>query len=233
MNARPGRSTKPRPSEVPTDGSACVSSLRACRDDPERVSVRVSGVLLGRVGRRAARELGVEAGTPWTRELHDALGPELERSRALAGATRLMAARDRSSAELEQALRARGHERDAIDGALRVLRERAVLDDGAYAKRRARSIAASKPAGRRYIESKLRAKGLGRPEIEAALDEALEGVDLHDGALRLGERAAATMPRSLDHAAKVRRLSGRLARRGFEPDLVRRVVLEILGPAPR
>jgi len=191
--------------------------------------VRVGGVLLGRATREACREIGVEPGAAWTAAHLEHLGPELTRSRALAGATRLLAARDRSCAELARALSRRDHDREAIDWAIGVMRDQGLLDDAAYAKRRARSIAASKPSGRRYIESKLRAKGLGREEINDALDEALEGVDQRAAAERLARRAAATLPESLGRDARVRRLTGRLARRGFEPDLVRRVVEEVLN----
>lgn len=232
MSARPRHRGKRTADDVPADGSVRVSSLRPCRDDPSRVSVRVDGVLMGRLDRETCTDAGLESGVPWTHTLDERLGPLLARSRVLRGATRLLAARDRSSAELARALSRRGHTRDQIDWAIERLRERGVLDDASYAARRARSLAASKPMGRRYMESKLRQRGLGDAEIRPAVEEALEGVDMEESALRLARRAAASMPNSLEHASRIRRLSGRLARRGFEPDLVRRVVDEVLGETP-
>ncbi len=218
------RSPKPLPNEIPTDGSASITSLRPCSDQPDQLTVRVNGCLMGRISYTTKAKHRLATDDPWTEELSDALHTELTRSRAYLSAARILGNRAKSAFELKQSLRRKGNDPEAIDWAINRLLELGLLNDVAYAEMAARSIIRSKPAGRRFIEAKLSAKGIDRQIIAETLDEQLDGADPYADALKLAERYSRSLTRTLEPEVRRRRLAGRLARRGFDFDVVRKVI---------
>jgi len=218
------RTRKPLPSEIPTDGSAVITSLRPCSDQPDQLTVRVNRCLMGRISFTTKAKHSLAIDEPWTEELSEALHTELTRSRAYLSAARMLGARAKSAFELKQSLRRKGNDPEAIDWAITRLLELGLLNDTQYAEMAARSIIRSKPAGRRFIEAKLRTKGIDRQIITETLDEQLEGSDPYAAALKLAERYSRSLTRTLEPDVRRRRLAGRLARRGFEFDVVRKVI---------
>jgi len=218
------RTRKPLPSEIPTDGTAVITSLRACSDQPDQLTVRVNRCLMGRISftTKAKHQLAID--DSWTEELSQALHTELTRSRAYLSAARMLGARAKSAFELKQSLRRKGNDPEAIDWAINRLLELGLLNDAEYAAMAARSIIRAKPAGRRFIEAKLRTKGIDRQIITETLDEQLEDQNPYDDALKLAERFTRSQTRTLEPEVRKRRLAGRLARRGFEFDVVRKVI---------
>ena len=218
------RSKKPTPKDIPTDGSATITSLRPCSDQPDQFTVRVNKCLMGRISYTTKAKHRLAIDDSWTEELSEALHTELTRSRAYLSAARMLGARAKSAFELKQSLRRKGNDPDAIDWAINRLLELGLLNDTEYAAMAARSIIRAKPAGRRFIEAKLRLKGIDRQIITETLDEQLEGTDPYEEALKLGERFNRSITSTLEPEVRKRRLVGRLARRGFDHDVVRRVV---------
>ena len=220
------RSKKPTPKDIPTDGSASITSLRPCTDQPDQLSVRVNRVLMGRVSHTTKSKHQLALGDPWTQDLADALHTELTRSRAYRSAARTLAARAISASDLKLKLRRNGNDPAAIDYAINRLTDLGLIDDTQYAGMKARSIIRSKPAGRRFIEAKLRQKGIDQSIIAQTLDEELKDHDPFQDALTLARRSARSLA-SREPEVRQRRLIGRLARRGFDHDIVRRVVKQI------
>ena len=220
------RSKKPTPKDIPTDGSATITSLRPATDQPDQISVRVNRVLMGRISLSTKSKHTLSIGDPWTQTLAETLHTELTRSRAYRSATRTLAARAISASDLKRKLQRNGNDPDAIDYAINRLTELGLLDDTQYAGMKARSIIRSKPAGRRFIEAKLRQKGINQSIIQETLDEELKDQDPYQDALKLARQAARSLA-SRDPETRQRRLIGRLARRGFDHDIVRRVVEQI------
>lgn len=218
------RTRKPLPSEIPTDGSAVITSLRPCSDQPDQLTVRVNKCLMGRISftSKAKHKLAID--DAWTEELCESLHTELTRSRAYLAAARMLGARAKSAFELKQSLRRKGNDPEAIDWAINRLLELGLLDDVEFAAMAARSIIRSKPAGRRFIEAKLNAKGIDRQIISDTLDEQLQDATPYEDALGLAQRFARSQTRTLEPEVRNRRLAGRLARRGFDFDVVRKVI---------
>jgi len=218
------RTRKPTPSEIPTDGSAAITSLRPCSDQPDQLTVRVNKCLMGRINfsTKAKHRLAID--DAWTEELSQALHTELTRSRAYLSAARMLGARAKSAFELKQSLRRKGNDPEAIDWAVNRLLELGLLNDTEYAAMAARSIIRAKPAGRRFIEAKLRLKGIDRETITETLNEQLQDTNPYEDALKLGQRFDRSITSTLEPEVRKRRLVGRLARRGFDHDVVRKVV---------
>ena len=218
------RTRKPLPNEIPTDGSASITSLRPCTDQPDQLSVRVDRVLMGRISITTKSKHRLQIGDAWTEDLASLLHTELSRSRAYRSATRMLGARAKSAQDLKRALQRKGNDPEAIDYAIHRLTELGILNDREYAGMKARSIIRSKPAGRRFIEAKLREKGIESSIIRETLDEELEDSDPKAEALNLARRMHRSLASNPDPEVRKRRLIGRLSRRGFDHDAVRRAV---------
>ena len=218
------RTRKPTPLDIPTDGSASITSLRACTDQPDQLSVRVDRVLMGRISFATKARHTLAVGDAWTEELARSLHTELTRSRAYRSAVRIISARAKSAEELRRSLQQKGNDPDAIRYAIDRLIELGILNDREYAGMKARSIIRSKPAGRRFIEAKLRQKGIEGSIIRETLDEELEGIDPKADALALARKMHRSLASIDDPEVRKRRLIGRLARRGFDHDAVRSAV---------
>lgn len=113
---------------------------------------------------------------------------------------------------MRQKLSRRGHGPDEVDAAVRRLREHGYLDDGAFARALVERRAAGR--GEALIAAELAAKGIDRELSEEAL--------AHLGHVQQVEAARALARRSPGLDAG--RLAGRLARRGFAPEVIDEVV---------
>ncbi len=227
MRARYARSRYPEPEPIPLDGSATITSIRACADDPARVSLCVNRQRVGRVLLDTKLEHELEVGTPWTAPLAEALREELNRGNAYRAAVRILTKRAKSSGELRRKLREYRYESEAIEWSITRLTELGILNDEEYARTVVRSQLSRKPAGRRLLAGKLREKGIDQATTDLVLDEMLEDRDTIADARKLAQQAARSISDRYERAVRIRRISGRLARRGFDFDVIRKVVDEL------
>lgn len=227
MRARYARSRNPEPEPIPLDGSATITSIRACADDPARVSLCVNRQRVGRVLLDTKLEHELEVGTPWTAPLAEALREELDRGNAYRAAVRILTKRAKSSGELRRKLREYRYESEAIEWSITRLTELGILNDEEYARTVVRSQLSRKPAGRRLLAGKLREKGIDQATTDLVLDEMLEDRDTIADARKLAQQAARSISDRYERDIRVRRISGRLARRGFDFDVIRKVVDEL------
>lgn len=227
MSSRRYRSRKPEPEPIPLDGSATITSIRACPDDPVRVSLRVNRQRVGRILLETKASLELEVGTPWTEQLAEQLREELDRGNAYRAAVRILTKRAKSSGELRRKLREYKHEPEAIEWSIARLIDLGVLNDEEYARMVVRSQLSRKPAGRRLLTGKLREKGVDQSIVQRVLDEMLEERDTLADARKLAEQAARSISDRHETEVRRRRITGRLARRGFDFDVIRKVVDEL------
>ncbi len=173
-------------------------------------------------------DLLVSSGIAEGDEVDDARLAELrregERRYALERAYRLLAARDRSEAEMRQRLQQIGFDEETVEHTLGVLRRQKYLDDRAFAERFARSQLAVRPVGRRELQRRLREKGIH----EDLLAEVLSAVYPESEEEELARREAVRRLRRYRNETDRRRVRSRiasfLARRGFEWPVVQSVL---------
>jgi SOS response regulatory protein OraA/RecX len=163
----------------------------------ERKRGRVAVDLDGRPWRElpldAVVRAGLAVGRPLDRHTARELGREVRRARAVAAATRSLAASDRSRQALEQRLKRGGHSAAAREEALAALGRAGLLDDTRAAERRAEQLA-RRGYGDAAIRADLRKRMISAESaieavqaLEAELDRArrlLEGKDLTPALLR-------------------------------------------------
>jgi regulatory protein len=144
-----------------------------------------------------------------------AQAPEDE-ARLYRRALRLLAAHDRTAADLRRRLEQAG-EPDAVARVIARLEAQHYLDDRRYAQAWTEREALERGGGARLVRAGLRAHGVAEPLVEEAAARAAEAEA--DTALALCRKAAARL-RGLAPEVRVRRLAGLLARRGYRPAVV-------------
>ena len=141
----------------------------------------------------------------------------------------LLAARPRTRAELSKALLRKGIDAEVADAVLGRLDEVGLIDDAAFAEMWVHSRHTYQGLGRRALAAELRRKGVAGPlatQAVAAVDRDAE----EQRARQLVRKRLHTMG-SVDEVAKVRRLVGMLARKGYPEGLAFRVVRDELRDA--
>ena len=161
----------------------------------------------------------------------DDLGDPESTARAIC--LRLLTGQPRTRAELAAALVKRGVPDDAAETVLGRFTEVGLVDDRAFAAAWVDSRHAGRGLSRRALAAELRRRGVAGDVVGEAV--AMVDADAEERAARqlVDRRLAAT--RRLDTEARLRRLVGMLARRGYPPGLALRVVRDALaaeGSAP-
>lgn len=237
MNARPDRRSTPIRvwNDAASRDGVRLTGLRTVRDDPARLWILLDNRRAGLVERDSAAALGLPGAAaenaPWRVEWHEKLDPEVRAGLCRRSAERLLAARMRCRAGLVRALVQRGHDRATAEACAEHFASLGAVDDARYAEVLVRNELARKPAGRRLLEAKLRAHGVAREHADRAIDEALGDRDELADARRAAAAAARTLRPGTDRQAARRRLSARLARRGFGPGVIREALDEVLREA--
>ena len=173
----------------------------------ERKRNRVAVELDGRPWRvlptDAVVRAGLAVGHPLDRPTARELAREVRRARALAAATRTLAASDRSARALEQRLARGGHSAAAREGALASLARSGAIDDTRLAQGRALTLAR---------------RGYGDAAIRADLRRRLIAPEAAATAVAALEPEAARLQQLLENESVTPALVRRLAGRGFSRD---------------
>lgn len=140
---------------------------------------------------------------------------------------RLLTGQPRTRAELAAALAKRGIPDDAAETVLSRFTEVGLIDDKAFAEAWVGSRHAGRGLARRALASELRRRGVDTTTVGEAvglLDDETEERTARELVRRRLPAAA-----RVDQAARVRRLVGMLARKGYPPGLAARIVREELA----
>lgn len=135
----------------------------------------------------------------------------------------------KSRKQLEDALRRKACPEDSAVRVLDRFEELGLVDDTAYAQTFVRSKQAGRGLARRALAHELRAKGIDDEIAQDVLSE----VDPEQERARAHELVAKKLRtmHGLDRAKQTRRLSGMLARKGYDAEVSRVVVNEALDAA--
>ncbi|MEV4649238.1 regulatory protein RecX [Saccharopolyspora sp. NPDC049357] len=137
---------------------------------------------------------------------------------------RLLASRARSRLELRQALLRKDIDEDIADGVLQKFADAGLIDDASFAEEWVNQRQRSQGLGRKALGFELRRKGIDEHLVESALSNVDNDAEA-ERARELVQRKLRSTG-SLDYTAKVRRLVGMLARKGYSEGLAYRIVKE-------
>jgi regulatory protein len=141
-------------------------------------------------------------------------------------ALRLLERQRRTRSDLERRLRDKGYAGATAGEVLDRLASVGLVDDIEYARTFMAGRRARRSAGTRRIEQELRARGVSADDIEVArrrLDAEQGGMD-EVAAARKVIAQAERRSRGLEPRLRRQRLYALLARRGFDGDVIRRVL---------
>jgi regulatory protein len=139
---------------------------------------------------------------------------------------RMLTAAPRTQAQLAAALRRRGVPEEAATAVLARFTEVKLIDDAMFARAWVDSRHHGRGLAGRALSAELRQRGVGQDEIQAALSELDPEQELATARDLVARRLAGTA--GMPIPARMRRLTGVLARKGYAPGLAYRVVREAL-----
>jgi regulatory protein len=211
------------------DEPIVVSSLIEVPGRAGRARIALNGENVGDLTLDYITDNSIGAGRSLSRhEAQDVVGA-VARTVVLDKALDLLAVRARSARDLRLRLRRAGADDAAISWSIDRLTAQGFVDDGAYARQVARAKVVSGGVSRRKVVTVLRRRGIDAAVADAAIDDTLQEVDLdEEGAALAAARKRLRALASLDPAKRRQRLHAYLARRGYESDVVRRVLAEVL-----
>jgi regulatory protein len=139
---------------------------------------------------------------------------------------RLLTAAPKTRAQLEEALRRRGVPRAAANRVLDRLVELRLVDDSAFAASWVESRHAGRGLAPRALRSELRHLGVADDVVSSAVARIQPEDEMAAARSLVARRIGST--RGLPYVARVRRLAGLLARKGYPAGLAMHVVREAL-----
>jgi regulatory protein len=138
----------------------------------------------------------------------------------------MLTAAPRTRAQLAEALRRRGISEETAEAVLRRFGEVKLIDDAAFAAAWVESRHHGRGLSGRALASELRRRGVPVEDIKAAVGGLDPEREIATARGLVAQRLASTRGQPLD--ARVRRLTGLLARKGYAPGIAYRVVREAL-----
>jgi regulatory protein len=139
---------------------------------------------------------------------------------------RLLTAAPRTRAQLAEALRRRRVPQDAAETVLSRFAEVGLIDDATFAAVWVESRHFGRGLGRRALAAELGQRGVPREDIDAAVGQLSPEAELATALDLVERRLAGTAGQP--YPARVKRLVGMLARKGYSPGLAYGVVKEAL-----
>ncbi len=141
--------------------------------------------------------------------------------------------RPRTRREIQLKLAGRGFDETTIEAALSRLEEVGLVNDLVFIETYVRERIANRPMGVRRMAQELYTKGIPRKQTLPVLERVLGEEKVEERALaeRAADKKVASLRGHTDRRAARRRLSGYLARRGFDREVIREVV-EARLPGP-
>jgi regulatory protein len=144
---------------------------------------------------------------------------------------RMLTSAPRTRAQLAAALNRRGVPEEAANAVLSRFAEVKLIDDATFARAWVDSRHHGRGLASRALQAELRQRGVAPDDIQAALTELAPDQELATARSLVARRLPGTA--SLPPAARMRRLAGVLARKGYSAGLAYRVVREALEQESR
>jgi regulatory protein len=139
---------------------------------------------------------------------------------------RLLEVAPRTRTQLATALRRRAVPREAAEAVLARFTDVGLIDDAAFARAWVESRHYSRGLSRRSLSAELRQQGIETDQIDAAVGTLDPEQEVATARRLVEQKMAAT--RGQPPESRVRRTAGTLARKGYSPGLVFRLIKEVL-----
>jgi regulatory protein len=211
-----------------------VSEMSGVSGRSDRLRVAINGTPAGDVTLDFVADQALREGKQLTRAEADGIIAAVRRTIVVDKALDLLAVRARSSRDLRVRLKRIGAADPDVSWAIDRLIAQGFVDDAAYARQVARAKVVSGGVSKRKVVTVLRKRGVSADVAAEAIDATLEEVELDEyGAALAAAQKRVRALSSLDAPRRKQRLYAFLARRGYESDVVRKVLAEVLNESGR
>ena len=197
-----------------------ITALQPQKRNKRRVSVFLDGAFLFGLSSETVGVLGLRVGREVDRAELDRIAHEEQLHAARQYAFLLLSYKARTTSELTQRLTRKGFSPDIVSHTLQRLAELKMVDDAGFARRFAEDRIAIGHKGKWRVRGELLKRGIDRHQIDAALEQAPD----ETAAAREVAEKYLSRNRRLEPDVLKRRLYALLARRGFSPDTIQRVM---------
>jgi len=197
-----------------------ITALEPQKRNKRRVSVFLDGNFLFGLSSETVGALGLHVGCEVDRADLDRIVLEEQLHAARQYAFLLLSYKARTTSELTQRLTRKGFSPDIVSRTLQRLAELKMVDDAGFARRFAEDRIAIGHKGKWRVRGELLKRGIDRQQIDAAIEQAPD----ETAAAREVAEKYLSRNRRLEPAVLKRRLYALLARRGFSPDTIRKVM---------
>ena len=194
---------------------AKITALRTARGRSQRVRIYLDGKFAFSLSAGMAARAGLRVDQTLDPDRIDSLLGKDRFTRCLDAATRFLAYRPRSLAELQSRLSRRGFDDETQQAVLAKLTEQGLIDDAAFARYWAENRASFSPRSRRLTRLELQRKGVAREVVDSVV-----GTIDDAGSAYLAATARLGSLRRLDETVFRRRLGDYLKRRGFSYEVI-------------
>ena len=172
--------------------------------------------------------LGIRVGASYDARLAAAVEREAAVLGAFDTAVSILAFRARSVRDVRRRLIDKGESEAVADAAIARLESLGLLSDREFARQFARSRVLGPGLSKRRLQQELFKRGVARDVADEAIGEVMAEDDVDEDAIidRVARKKLRTLAK-LDPLTRRRRLYAFLARRGYEPDDIRRVMADL------
>ncbi len=199
-----------------------ITALQPQRRNKRRVSVFIDGRFWLGLSHNTVAALRLAPGLELSPADLERIAREEQTLEARNYAFLLLSYKARTSAELSQRLTRKGFSAEIVQSTLDRLAELRMVDDEGYARQFVQDRVNIGHKGRWRVRQELTKRGVSQEHLEAALAQAPDEV----AAAKAVAGKYLERNRRLEPAVLRRRLYALLARRGFSPDTIQRVIKE-------
>ncbi|MEZ4665965.1 MAG: regulatory protein RecX [Thermomicrobiales bacterium] len=203
-----------------------ITSIEAQKHSATRFSIFLDGAFAFGIGRDLLIESGIAKGEFLGQDRLDAILAQDAIDRAVTTAMRVLEQRMQTGKELRTRLLRKGFDPAAIDAALERLAKYGYLNDERFAELWIENRLAHRPRSKRMLEQELRQKGVDREIVQETV--ASSEIDDRAAALDLATRRLKSV-QGLPPQEQRKKLTGILARRGFDYGAIRAALEAVLG----
>ena len=232
----PSRSSRFEPPDLPPVGApggtgGRITALLRSANAPGELTIKLGRRTAGTIDENLAADLGMAEGVIWTERMRSAVAGAMMLAEARDWGARAVSRRAMSRVMLITKLRQRGLDSGPAARIAEELAAAGMIDEKRFAENVAEVALARRTHGTRRVALKLRAKGIDFRTAAQTVDRiaAESGYDARAVATDLARRKLRSLARKPDPDARQRALYSLLARRGFDSDLCRDVVRQVLS----
>ncbi len=200
-----------------------ITALKPQRRSKKRLAVFVDGEFAFSLDRTTIKRFRLKPGSPVDEKFLAEVVLDEQRQHCREYALLLLSYRARSEKELKERLARKGYTPAVITAVMEELKKQGLVDDHRLAERFVADRITVGHKGKNRVGVELLKMGVAKEEINRALKNAPDETE----AARMVAEHFLPRYRKLDENTRARRLWGVLARRGFAPDTITRVLKQL------